>query len=127
VDAVGEKWRGVLAARAGTTYAISTQVLRSSAALLNLVYGSTSSPHRVTNAITGAEGEARAISAQLGSLDDTVLTLKDGDGAVVDENDDDPNDENYGTHRVISDCHFAVQLNHFIPGFLSYSVAVFPK
>jgi hypothetical protein len=27
--------------------------------------------------------------------------------------------------RVISDCHFAVQLNHFIPGFLSYSVPVF--
>jgi hypothetical protein len=27
--------------------------------------------------------------------------------------------------RVISDCHFAVQLNHFIPGFLSYPVAVF--
>ena len=30
-------------------------------------------------------------------------------------------------HRVISDCHFAVHLNHFIPGFLSYSVAVFRK
>jgi carotenoid cleavage dioxygenase len=30
-----------------------------------------------------------------------------------------------GEARVISDCHFAVQLNHFIPGFLSYSVAVF--
>jgi hypothetical protein len=29
--------------------------------------------------------------------------------------------------RVISDCHFAVQLNHFIPGFRSYSVAVFLK
>jgi hypothetical protein len=29
--------------------------------------------------------------------------------------------------RAISDCHFAVQLNHFIPGFLSYSVAVFLK
>jgi hypothetical protein len=29
--------------------------------------------------------------------------------------------------RVISDCHFAVQLNHFIPGFLSYSVPVFLK
>jgi hypothetical protein len=27
--------------------------------------------------------------------------------------------------RVISDCHFAVQLKHFIPVFLSYSVAVF--
>jgi hypothetical protein len=27
--------------------------------------------------------------------------------------------------RVISDCHFAVQLRHFIPGFLSYSVTVF--
>jgi hypothetical protein len=27
--------------------------------------------------------------------------------------------------RVISDCHFAVQLNHFMPVFLSYSVAVF--
>ena len=27
--------------------------------------------------------------------------------------------------RVISDCHFSVQLNHFIPFFLSYSVAVF--
>ena len=26
--------------------------------------------------------------------------------------------------RVISDRHFAVQLNNFIPGFLSYSVAV---
>ena len=32
-----------------------------------------------------------------------------------------------GTPRVISDCHFAVQLDHFIPGFLSYSVAVFLK
>ena len=31
-----------------------------------------------------------------------------------------------GEARVISDRHFAVQLNHFIPGFLSYSVAVFP-
>jgi hypothetical protein len=29
--------------------------------------------------------------------------------------------------RVISDCHLSVQLNHFIPGFLSYSVAVFLK
>jgi hypothetical protein len=29
--------------------------------------------------------------------------------------------------RVISDCHAAVHLNHFIPGFLSYSVAVFLK
>jgi hypothetical protein len=29
--------------------------------------------------------------------------------------------------RVISDRHFAVQLNHFIPGFLSYSVAVLSK
>jgi hypothetical protein len=28
--------------------------------------------------------------------------------------------------RVISDCHFAVQLNqHFIPGLLSYPVAIF--
>jgi hypothetical protein len=30
-----------------------------------------------------------------------------------------------GAVRVISDCHFLVQLNRFIPGFLSYSVAVF--
>ena len=29
--------------------------------------------------------------------------------------------------RVISDCHSAVQLNHFIRGFLSYSVAVLLK
>jgi hypothetical protein len=29
--------------------------------------------------------------------------------------------------RVISDCHFSVPLNHFIPGFLSYSVPVFLK
>ena len=29
-----------------------------------------------------------------------------------------------GGGRVISDCHFVVLLNHFIPGFLSYSVAV---
>ena len=29
--------------------------------------------------------------------------------------------------RVTSDCHFAVQLNHFRPGFLSYSVAVLLK
>jgi hypothetical protein len=28
-------------------------------------------------------------------------------------------------YRVISDCHFAVQLNHFIPGVLSYLVPVF--
>jgi hypothetical protein len=27
----------------------------------------------------------------------------------------------------ISDCHFSVQLNHFIPVFLSYSVPVFVK
>jgi hypothetical protein len=27
--------------------------------------------------------------------------------------------------RVISDCHFAVQVNHFIPGLLSYLVPVF--
>jgi hypothetical protein len=31
-----------------------------------------------------------------------------------------------GAARVISDCHFAVHLSHFIPGFLSYSVAVSP-
>jgi hypothetical protein len=30
-----------------------------------------------------------------------------------------------GTSRVTSDCHFAVQLNHFIPALLSYSVAAF--
>jgi hypothetical protein len=29
--------------------------------------------------------------------------------------------------RVISDCHFAVPLNQFIPGFLYYSIAVFLK
>jgi hypothetical protein len=29
--------------------------------------------------------------------------------------------------RVIPGCHFSVQLNHFIPGFLSYSVAVVLK
>ena len=29
--------------------------------------------------------------------------------------------------RVIPECHFSVQLNHFIPGFPSYSVAVFLK
>ena len=28
-----------------------------------------------------------------------------------------------GANRAIPDCHFAVQLNHFIPGFRSYSVA----
>jgi hypothetical protein len=32
-----------------------------------------------------------------------------------------------GAVRVISDCHFAVPLNHFIPGFLSNSVAAFRK
>ena len=32
-----------------------------------------------------------------------------------------------GAARVISDCHFSVQLNHFILGFLSYSVPVFLK
>jgi hypothetical protein len=32
-----------------------------------------------------------------------------------------------GASRVISDCHFAVQLNHIIPGSLSYSVAFFLK
>ena len=31
------------------------------------------------------------------------------------------------SNRVTPDCHFAVQLNHFIPGFLSYLVAVFIK
>jgi hypothetical protein len=29
--------------------------------------------------------------------------------------------------RVISDCHFSVQLDHFIPGFRSYSVPAFRK
>ena len=29
--------------------------------------------------------------------------------------------------RILSDYHFAVQLNHFIPDFLSYSLAVFLK
>ena len=33
--------------------------------------------------------------------------------------------ENWRHPRVISDCHFAVQLNHFIPGLLSYLVPVF--
>jgi hypothetical protein len=32
-----------------------------------------------------------------------------------------------GAARVISDCHFSVQIDHFIPGFLSYSVPVFLK
>jgi hypothetical protein len=32
-----------------------------------------------------------------------------------------------GEAGVISDCHFSVQLNHFIPVFLSYSVAVLLK
>ena len=32
-----------------------------------------------------------------------------------------------GGDRFISNCHFAVQPNHFIPGFLSYSVAAFQK
>jgi arylsulfatase A len=32
-----------------------------------------------------------------------------------------------GPARVISGCHFSVQLNHFILGFLSYSVPVFLK
>ena len=32
-----------------------------------------------------------------------------------------------GALRNKSDCHFAAQLNHFIPCFLSYSVAVFLK
>jgi hypothetical protein len=32
-----------------------------------------------------------------------------------------------GAYRVISDCHFLVQLNRFRPGFLSYSVTVFLK
>jgi hypothetical protein len=32
-----------------------------------------------------------------------------------------------GEDRVISGCHFAVQLNHFIPVCLSYSVAFFLK
>jgi hypothetical protein len=32
-----------------------------------------------------------------------------------------------GLRRVIFDCHFAVQLGHFIPVLLSYSVAVFLK
>jgi hypothetical protein len=36
-------------------------------------------------------------------------------------------DSDTGELRVISDYHFAVQLNHFTPGFRSYSVAAFPK
>jgi hypothetical protein len=33
----------------------------------------------------------------------------------------------HGDRRAISDCHFSVQFNHFIPVLLSYSVAVFLK
>jgi hypothetical protein len=44
-----------------------------------------------------------------------------GDGAGDDEG------SVGGKNRVISDCHFTVQLNHFIPGFQSYSVALFLK
>jgi cyclophilin family peptidyl-prolyl cis-trans isomerase len=38
-----------------------------------------------------------------------------------------PEEDPRGEHRVISDCRFSVQLNQFIPVFLSYSVAVFLK
>jgi hypothetical protein len=34
---------------------------------------------------------------------------------------------NGGEDRAIPECHVSVQLNHFIPGFRSYSVAVFLK
>jgi hypothetical protein len=34
-------------------------------------------------------------------------------------------DEDGAVIRVISDCQFSVQLNHFISFFLSYSVAIF--
>jgi hypothetical protein len=36
-------------------------------------------------------------------------------------------DAHLGWLRVISDCHFAVQLDHFIPGFLSYLSSCFSK
>jgi hypothetical protein len=35
--------------------------------------------------------------------------------------------KNLAAGRVIPDCHFSVQLNHFIPVFLSYSVDVLLK
>ena len=57
--------------------------------------------------------------------------MKDSPGAIVaaEALDRDVPDRREGLAdlRVISDCHFSVQLNHFIPGFLSYSVPAFMK
>jgi hypothetical protein len=35
--------------------------------------------------------------------------------------------KSWGASWVIPDCHFQIQLNHFIPGLLSYTEAVFLK
>ena len=45
-------------------------------------------------------------------------------GVVIFVADEEEEGEGDGEDRAISDCHFSVQLNHFIPGFLSYSVPV---
>ena len=52
----------------------------------------------------------------------TFLNTTDAAAAAIDGNGG-PD----GVDRDISDCHFAAQLNHFIPGFLSRSVAVLLK
>ena len=64
-------------------------------------------------AATGVRGAAgAALSIALFCAAFAVLGVSIGGGYQV---------------RVISDCHFSVQLNYFIPGFLSYSVPVFVK
>ena len=65
-------------------------------------------------ALTGA---ARPLEVDFGSVAPSGAFLSAGTATVPAR----------GEARVISDCHFSVQLNHFIPGFLSYSVPVFLK
>jgi hypothetical protein len=62
------------------------------------------------------------MEAQLRSVYSTFLNTTDAAAAAIDGNSG-PD----GVDRDISDCHFAAQLNHFIPGFLSRAVAVLLK
>ena len=63
----------------------------------------------------------QAAERELVSLRAEVAALRTGGGAAAVPS------RAYRAARVISDCHFAVQLNHFIPILLSCSVAIFLK
>jgi N-acyl-D-aspartate/D-glutamate deacylase len=67
------------------------------------------------------EATQAEVDAMVALVDDAMAA-----GAIGVSSNYADNDE-HGVPRVISDCHFSVQLDRFIPGFLSYSVAVFLK